>query len=317
MLLINPCARRGDRALSAWSRLLAARLALAAAIAPTSVEALRDHIRQGLSNGIQRFVIGGGDGTLSAAADVLANTSGILGVIPLGTGNTFWHALGYPHQDSLLADLFARGPVHALDVGEAQHDTRTKIFVNSLTVGVSERLIALLTRDLKRRWGYAAWICELEHALANTPPLHIRLTLPVGQDAFVTRQLVVASGRTIAAGIAPTPTSSNQDGLLEVFRLGGSDWSSMLVTAMRLVSGRLITTKTAHYHKTPSVAVHAVPAVPTNVDGEQWALTPVSCRSLAGALRVIAQVGPALARRALTFSRPAHTWNTRVPWHTP
>ncbi len=288
MLLVNPHSRRGAQLFSEFERELGRSCRLVSAHQTQSSEEMASLIRDGLEGGVRRFVVGGGDGTLSAAADVLAGTEGILGVLPLGTGNTFSAGLGLPSTTQRLVALLTEGPLARYDVGLAEtEDGARTVFLNSLTMGFSQRLVELLSRETKDRLGHLAWIVEFRQALKNTPTLSVTLTWPEGRDVYETRQLVIVNGRTIAAGISATPASSGQDGLLEVFRLGGPSLLSVLRLGLKLLAGRLLTDHEAYYHMLPEVTVVASPRLPVTIDGEIWLPPPVTCRVLPGALWVI------------------------------
>ncbi len=297
LLLVNPESRHGRAQFSRYRDLLQDALNLVDAALTTSRRDMEARIKQGLSNDVRRIVVGGGDGTLSCAADCLAGTDGMLGVLPLGTGNTFAHGLTLPASPSELVKLLAQGPVARYDVGLAVKDSESTKFLNSVTMGFSERLVALLTRESKDRLGYVAWIAEFRQALANTPPLSITLRWPGGGDTFETRQLVVVNGRTVAAAISPTPASSGQDGLLEVFRLGDPSLLSILRTGTKLLTGRLLTDKDARYRTVDEVTVDAAPRMPVTIDGDTWLTPPLTCRVLPSALWIIAPQAFGQARR--------------------
>src|SRR5690242_12504811 len=70
-------------------------------------ELIRDHADQA-----DRVVIGGGDGTLNAAAPGLIATGRPLGVIPLGTANDLARALGIPLHPEAAAQVIATGRLH-------------------------------------------------------------------------------------------------------------------------------------------------------------------------------------------------------------
>ncbi len=287
LLLVNPRSRRGSQTFEHIASDLAKRLNLVDQALTDSAEDQANRIRRGLDQGIRRFIIGGGDGTLSAAADALVGSDGILGVLPLGTGNTFSHGLGLPSGWQALCYLLAEGNVARYDVGIADKDGIRRVFLNSLTMGFSEQLVELLTRESKDRFGYFAWIVEFRRALSRTPTLQVTLSWPEGQDSFLTRQLVVVNGRTIAAGISATPVSSGQDGLLEVFRLGGPSLFSIARLGTKLLAGRLLTDREAHYMALTEVAVETTPSLPVNIDGEIWHTPPLTCRVLPAAITVI------------------------------
>lgn len=287
MLLVNPASRRGAKAFTLYQELLAQRVHLVNALLTRSQDHMLKMIQDGLNTGIQRFVIGGGDGTLSAAADALVLTPGIMGVIPLGTGNTFSHGLGLPRAIPQLADILANGPIARYDVGLAITGDQQKIFLNSLTMGFSEKLVELLSRQDKDRLGLFAWIIEFRRALTRTPVLNVQLRWKDREVRYMTRQLVVVNGRTIAAGITATPASSGQDGLLEVFRLGGPSLISIVRLGVKLLTGRLLADHEAHYLPLTEVTVETTPTQPVNIDGEIWNSPPITCRVIPGALNVI------------------------------
>lgn len=293
LLLINPASRRGTAAFEHYRATLQTQLALHSAMLTQSEEDMRDRIRTGLAQGIKRFIIGGGDGTLSAAADILAQTEGILGIIPLGTGNTFAHGLSLPSRSSDLCSLLSTGPVAQLDVGIAQHGQESKVFLNSLTIGFSERLVELLERRTKDRLGHLAWVVQFRRALQKTPVFEVALKWPNGSDRYLTRQLVVVNGRTIAAGIAATPSSSAQDGLLEVFRLGDPSLRSIFRIGIKLLLGKLFSERDAHYVTLSEVDIETHPPLPLNIDGEVWSTPPVTCKVLPSSLSVISPSGNA------------------------
>ncbi len=289
LLLVNPRSRRGRQYFERYRRPLAHALNLVDWSLTDSRQHMTDRIQEGLNNGISRFIIGGGDGTLSAAADVLAGTPGVLGVLPLGTGNTFFYGLGLPLAPDELVPILSNGTMSLFDVGVAQKDQETTVFLNSLTIGFSERLVELLRRESKDRLGHWAWAVEFRRALKDTPTIHVQLTWPGGHDHYDTRQLVVVNGRTLAARITATPHSSAQDGLLEVFRLGGPSFLSMLRLSAMLLLGRLPSDHQAHYHTLTGVNIECDPVLPVNIDGDIWLSPPLRCRVWPGALRVISR----------------------------
>ena len=59
--------------------------------------------------GDKLVVVGGGDGTISAAASALLGTKTALGILPLGTLNHFARDLGIPTEVEEAAALIAKG----------------------------------------------------------------------------------------------------------------------------------------------------------------------------------------------------------------
>lgn len=59
---------------------------------------LVDEIQRAARSDIRTLVVGGGDGSVSCAANALAGTGKTLGVLPFGTMNLFAHDLGMPEN---------------------------------------------------------------------------------------------------------------------------------------------------------------------------------------------------------------------------
>ena len=84
------------------------------------------------------MVVGGGDGTLSAAAEALAGGDVPLGVLPLGTRNHFARDLGLPDWTSKRRlRVIAAGHVRRVDVGEVNG----RVFINNCSLGVYPDLV--------------------------------------------------------------------------------------------------------------------------------------------------------------------------------
>lgn len=73
-------------------------------------------IREAIASAPDRIIVGGGDGTVSAAAGLLAGTSIALGILPLGTFNLAARDLGIPLEIAAAARFLATSEPHAIDV---------------------------------------------------------------------------------------------------------------------------------------------------------------------------------------------------------
>lgn len=286
-LIVNPASRQGLAIYEEMTRRLPQWLNVVDTFLSGDPAQLKTLIEQGLDRGIRRFVIGGGDGTLSRAAEALRNAPAVMGVLPSGTGNTFAAGLGLPVRLNSLLPILASGAVEWFDLGEVTAGSEQRTFLNSVTFGVSQRLVELLTPTAKKRLGRFAWPRDFHRALAKTPPVWVKVQYADGEDTFLTRQFIIANGRTVAGPLAASPLSSGQDGLLEVFRLGGPSTWSMLRTSWRLITGTLIKDRDAHYRRVMTVRVSTEPSVPVDVDGDIWRHTPIACRVDPKALAVI------------------------------
>ncbi len=105
-------------------------------------------------------VVGGGDGSVNAAASVLAGTDIPLGVLPLGTFNHFAKDLGVPLALEDAAGTVAGGQTISVDLGEVNG----RIFVNNSSLGIYPHLV--VTRERVQRHGVAKWAAAAVAAVA-------------------------------------------------------------------------------------------------------------------------------------------------------
>src|SRR3954453_13543922 len=78
------------------------------------------------------LIVGGGDGTIAAAASALAGTSTSLGILPLGTLNDFARDLGIPNPPDEAAKLIAARTEKRVDVPEMND----RVFINNRPLGL-------------------------------------------------------------------------------------------------------------------------------------------------------------------------------------
>ena len=87
--------------------------------------------------GIAALVAAGGDGTISAAAGIVAGDELPLGILPLGTLNHFARDAGIPLDLEAAVAVIAAGRVRRVDVAEVNGKT----FVNNSAVGLYPELV--------------------------------------------------------------------------------------------------------------------------------------------------------------------------------
>ena len=125
------------------------------------------------------LIVGGGDGTVGAAASALAGTETLLGILPLGTLNHFARDLGLPPALDEAARLIAQRTERRVDVGE----TNGRIFINNSSIGLYPLMV--IDRNLQRaRLGRSKRLAMLVASLRTLWRFgHRRLTLTVNDEA--------------------------------------------------------------------------------------------------------------------------------------
>ena len=124
------------------------------------------------------LIVGGGDGTISAAASALVGTETRLGILPLGTLNHFARDLGIPADLDEAAELIAARQERRVDVGEMNG----RIFINNSAIGLYPLMV--VDRDLqRRRLGRSKRLAMIVASLRTLMRFnHQRLTLTVNEE---------------------------------------------------------------------------------------------------------------------------------------
>jgi diacylglycerol kinase family enzyme len=121
----------------------------------------------------ERIIVGGGDGTMSAAASVIADSGVALGVLPLGTLNHFAKDLGIPLDAAEALRVAVQGRPAPVDLGEVNG----RAFLNNSSIGLYPAMVRQREKQ-RRRLGRSKWHAMLWAGLTVLrahPFLHLRL----------------------------------------------------------------------------------------------------------------------------------------------
>jgi len=132
-------------------------------------------------------IVGGGDGTLGAAASVLIETGGALGILPLGTHNHFARQLGIPMDLPGAVRVVAEGAHRRVDVGMVNGH----LFLNNASIGFYPSLVRSREQEQYRR-GLPKWMANMPAAWAALRRLrHHRLRVEIdGTEQWVRTPLL-------------------------------------------------------------------------------------------------------------------------------
>ena len=233
---------RGGGAASADEDIAAsARAALAGAGLDAEIELIdggeiEARARAVAKRGDPLLIVGGGDGTVSAAAGAVADTATRLAILPLGTLNHFARDLGVPTGLPEAAALIAGGAERRVDIAEMNGRT----FVNNSAIGVYPLMVA--DRDLQReRLGRGK---RLAMAVASVRTLarfgHQRLTLSVNDlEARVDTPLLFVGNNDYQLELPGAGRrEALDDGKLCVFVLRSKTRTGFLAATLRALIGR-------------------------------------------------------------------------------
>jgi diacylglycerol kinase family enzyme len=142
-------------------------------------------VRSRMNEGLRLFVAAGGDGTVNHLVQALANTEGVLGVIPVGTYNHFANDLGVPMAWRDALEVIVRGVTKQVDIARANE----RFFVNNISMGLYPELVA--KREARGR-DYPRWKARLYAAFSTLRKFpHVAVTLESEHHQEVVRTHVL------------------------------------------------------------------------------------------------------------------------------
>ncbi len=140
-----------------------------AELVPTSSpEQADEEARRFIAKGCDTIFACGGDGTIHNTVQVLANTSTVLAILPMGTANALAHDLGIPLHAAAAAQAALQGRPRRVALGrvtcpDMSGVERTLYFVITAGIGVDAHLFYKLQSGAKQRLGMAAYYAKAWH----------------------------------------------------------------------------------------------------------------------------------------------------------
>lgn len=283
VLVVNTGSRRGRR----WfgrvrNRLTERGIAVAESHAVTDARSLPAIVERVVQDGHRLIVVGGGDGTITSIAGSFAYRDAVLGLVPLGTGNSLAQTLGIPCDPEGAIDVIASGKVATVDLGTVNG----VYFANVATIGLSADVARTTPSIVKRVMGPLAYLATGTIETFSHRPFTCTLTALERTLRTATHQVVVANGRMF--GAAPImPDARIDEGKLSVFVMRGGRRSQVVRLWIALLSGRHMRLRDAEYFSTSAVRVETDPPQQMDLDGEAVGETPASFSVAARALHVM------------------------------
>ena len=235
------------------------------------------------------LIVGGGDGTISAAASALAGTDTLLGILPLGTLNHFARDLGLPTDLDEAAKLIAAGKDRRVDIGEMNG----RVFINNSAIGLYPLMV--VDRDLqRRRLGRSKRLAMIVASLRSLVRFNRqRLTLTVNEESTgrVDTPLLFVGNNDYRIDIgAPGRRERLDGGELTVLVMRKKTRSGMLAASLRAFFGRSRADDMVRLDRVERLRVSAArPQLAVSLDGEVVrAEPPLEYKIRRQALRVIA-----------------------------
>jgi diacylglycerol kinase (ATP) len=264
--------------------------------------------RQAILQGAEGLIIAGGDGTIHAVVNAVADhlDSIVVAIIPMGTGNDLARSLGVPLEIEEAFELFRRGVRRHVDVVKMGCADHSRLVVNASAAGFSDAVGARVDPAAKSKWGSLAYIISAAAALPDLTSYQVRIDIDGHRLEIEVFNIVVANGRFIAGGIPIAPEALLNDGQLDVVILPGPSLTNAALAVPEILFGRHQQSDRVLTARARTLRIESNPPMRFNADGETACEGWAQFDLLQGALRIIAAPdAPAIARQDAA-RQPSH-----------
>lgn len=287
LLLINRHSRRGEKNLSdAVNKLQELGFELRVE-SPEKPHQLSSIIQKN-GDWADLAIVGGGDGTLNAAAEGLIETQLPLGILPLGTANDLARTLGIPTTLPEACQIIAHGQVKRIDLG----CVNGKLFFNVASLGLSVKITQQLTKEAKRRWGVLAYAATAIQVVWQARPFQAEIHQGDNIIQTKTVQIAVGNGRYYGGGAIVRDDAKINDQRLDLYSLEIEHWWQLLLTLPGIQQGQHAEWLGVRTLEGKEFEVITKVRRPINADGEIATYTPAKFRLIPDALPVIVPPSP-------------------------
>ena len=228
-------------------------------------------------------ILGGGDGTISGLVDLLVGKGVILGVLPLGTANSFCRTLGIPLDIAGAIRVLTEGAPRRIDLGMIDGD----YFANAATMGIAPQIAETVPHNLKKylgRLGYFSW-AVIQYMKFR--PFWLTIDAGNGPQHLKVVEVRIANGR-YHGGEELMEEAEIDNGEIVIECVRGhfkrrlaANWAANFLKLKERRDDIVV-------FRGKAIKLDSKPRLPISIDGEVLAHTPVVAKVAAAAIDVMA-----------------------------
>lgn len=231
---------------------------------------------------IDRVILGGGDGTLNAAAGALVETSLPLGILPLGTANDLARTLQIPASLPEACAIIAAGRLQVIDVG----CVNDKYFFNVANIGLGVNVTRRLSRESKARWGWLSYTRGVFGAIKDNRSFSAHITCDGEIIRVRSIQIAVGNGRYYGGGMTVAEGAAIDDHMLDLYSVEPQSLWKLIALAPALRTGQAGNRRGVHCLRGRDIVIRTSRSKSVCTDGEFTTRTPAQFRVAPRALSV-------------------------------
>jgi diacylglycerol kinase family enzyme len=271
--------------------------------------------RHAANRGARVVIAAGGDGTVNEVANALVNTHVALGVLPVGTTNSWALQMGIPALNPKLpgtqvvkmiatleeriarplpanyyrkvllgaARVLVEGHTVAVDMGELPG----RYILMWAGIGfdaASAKSVSLKEKRALGSWAYVLSTIKSAYRYSGTD---VWLNLD-GKVVKVNTPFIVVSNIQLYGGMVEIGAKACvNDAKLDVCIFKGDGFFTFVKHAMKVLTHRHLQDPKVEYYQCREIVVESAHSLPVHVDGEPFTRTPVAIHTVPSSLKVI------------------------------
>lgn len=269
---------------------------------------------QAAEAGFLLVLAAGGDGTLGEVVNGLAGSQTIMGILPVGTANSFARELEMPipgfleiqatavlpdpfspnffdNKLTTISDALMAGRVHEMDLGWTKiSNGEGRYWMLWTSVGADGYMV----HEMEPRPKWTKKIGRADYILRGIPILtrfsHIHAHVEIDGHPFEGDYVLalISNSRRYAGGlITLTKAARLDDGLLEIWLFGGQGFPSISRHAFQALRGQHLKQPDTLLVHGKHVVIQTDPPAPLQMDGDPVGQTPIECQIKPAMLRLL------------------------------
>lgn len=205
----------------------------------------------------------GGDGTIRETAAGLKDTSAVMGIVPIGSGNDLVKTLGIPSDPDRALELLKTGSVRSMDIGKFD----SQIFVNTLGIGFDGLTNIYAERFKLFSGSFVYSLAALKAIITYRSP---RFVLDIDGERIDQRLLMVtvANGKVEGGNFWLAPEAEIDDGYFDVVVVKAVNRLLLPYYLVRVLLKTHLTLKAVRIIRAKKLSVTIHKPVPVHSDGE-------------------------------------------------
>lgn len=227
-------------------------------------------------------VVGGGDGTLNAAAAGIVQIGKPMGILPTGTANDLARTLEIPAELDGAIAVVAAGHKRRIDIGSVNDN----LFFNVASIGLSAALARELSPDLKRRFGKLGYAVAALRVLSRARPFRVEIIGSGQRVRSFSLQVAVGNGRYYGGGNIVSTAADIEDGVLDLYSLEFVRAWRLLLMLWSFRKGEHVAHEDVRDLRGERFEIRTRRPKPVNADGELVTQTPAVFQILPRAMEV-------------------------------